>query len=390
MNNKMPLLNMTVGGFISRAALILIVVLWTLPTFGLLISSVRDADQLAVSGWWTALTATEDNAQGRTGAAADAVEENGMFVIAGNVFEGDSNQAKTVSNYGGGGIGGEIGDFSAGEAITIEDVGEFTLQANGDYTLVSETPFELERGLRFFFVEQVPPRFTFENYVTVVTSEGIGQSFINTFAVTIPATLIPIAIAAFASYAFSWMEFPGRQLLFAIVVGLLVVPLQMSLIPLLRLYSSVGDLFGVAAKSYPGIWLAHTGFGLPLAIYLLRNYIGSLPRELIESAKIDGASHFQIFIRLILPLSIPALASFSIFQFLWVWNDLLVALVFLGTQPDQRVLTSQLRELLGSRGDNWEILTSSAFISIIVPLIVFFSLQRYFVRGLLAGSVKGG
>ncbi|MEM6530144.1 MAG: carbohydrate ABC transporter permease, partial [Chloroflexota bacterium] len=152
----------------------------------------------------------------------------------------------------------------------------------------------------------------------------------------------------------------------------------------------VGDLFGVAAKSYPGIWLAHTGFGLPLAIYLLRNYIGSLPRELIESAKIDGASHFQIFIRLILPLSIPALASFSIFQFLWVWNDLLVALVFLGTQPDQRVLTSQLRELLGSRGDNWEILTSSAFISIIVPLIVFFSLQRYFVRGLLAGSVKGG
>ena len=186
------------------------------------------------------------------------------------------------------------------------------------------------------------------------------------------------------------MDFPGRQILFIIVVGLLVVPLQMSLIPLLRLYNNVGETFGFAAKSYPGIWLAHTGFGLPLAIYLLRNYIGGLPREIIESAKIDGASHFQIFIRLVLPLSIPALAAFAIFQFLWVWNDLLVALVFLNKTPDQIVMTSKLRELLGSRGDNWEILTSSAFVSILVPLIVFFSLQRYFVRGLLAGSVKGG
>jgi alpha-glucoside transport system permease protein len=156
------------------------------------------------------------------------------------------------------------------------------------------------------------------------------------------------------------------------------------------MYNSIGETFGVAAKSYPGIWLAHTGFGLPLAIYLLRNYIGGLPREIIESAKIDGASHFDIFVRLILPLSIPALASFAIFQFLWVWNDLLVALVFLGKTDDQIVMTSRLRELLGSRGDNWEILTSSAFISILVPLVVFFSLQRYFVRGLLAGSVKGG
>ncbi|MFZ4815988.1 MAG: carbohydrate ABC transporter permease, partial [Phototrophicaceae bacterium] len=144
------------------------------------------------------------------------------------------------------------------------------------------------------------------------------------------------------------------------------------------------------AKSYPGIWLAHTGFGLPLAIYLLRNYIGGLPREIIESAKIDGASHFEIFIRLVLPLSIPALASFSIFQFLWVWNDLLVALVFLTKNADQVVMTSRLRDMLGSRAADWEILTSSAFVSIVVPLIVFFALQRYFVRGLLSGSVKGG
>ncbi|MEC8940122.1 MAG: carbohydrate ABC transporter permease, partial [SAR324 cluster bacterium] len=161
-----------------------------------------------------------------------------------------------------------------------------------------------------------------------------------------------------------------------------------SLIPLLSMYNDIGNYFGVSAKSYPGIWLAHTGFGLPLAIYLLRNYMGSLPREVIESAKIDGATHFQIFTRLVIPLSVPALASFCIFQFLWVWNDLLVALVFLGKKDEQIVLTSKLRELLGSRGDNWEILTSSAFISIVIPLIVFFTLQRYFVRGLVTGSVK--
>jgi alpha-glucoside transport system permease protein len=208
--------------------------------------------------------------------------------------------------------------------------------------------------------------------------------------VTSPATIIPITIAAFAAYAFAWMRFPGRQFLFVVVVGLLVVPLQMSLIPLLRMYNNIGALLDVSAKSYVGIWLAHTGFGLPLAIYLLRNYIRSLPRDIIESARMDGASHFQTFTRVVVPLSVPALASFTIFQFLWVWNDLLVALVFLGKGDDQIVLTSKMRELLGSRGDNWEILTSSAFISIIVPLVVFFALQRYFVRGLVAGSVKGG
>ena len=199
-----------------------------------------------------------------------------------------------------------------------------------------------------------------------------------------------LIIVTFATYAFAWMRFPGRQLLFVVVVGLLVVPLQMSLIPLLRMYNDVGKFFDIAGKSYPGIWLAHTGFGLPLAIYLLRNYMSTLPRDIIESARIDGATHFQIFTKLVVPLSVPVLASFTIFQFLWVWNDLLVALVFLGKHDDQIVLTSKMRELLGSRGgDNWEILTSSAFISILVPLAVFFALQRYFVRGLVAGSVKG-
>ena len=281
--------------------------------------------------------------------------------------------------------------FAPGASADLGDGVTLTVQADGRYELRSPVEFDMRRGRRIYFRAAVPPKFTLANYGEIVASEGVDQAFINTFTVTIPSTIIPIAIAAFAAYAFSWTEFPGRQLLFAIVVGLLVVPLQMSLIPLLRMYNQVSTILPFfEAKSYAGIWLAHTGFGLPLAIFLLRNYIAGLPKEIIESARIDGASHFQTFTRLILPLSMPALASFAIFQFLWVWNDLLVALVFLSKDPDQIVMTSQLRELLGSRGDNWEILTSSAFVSIVVPLVVFFALQRYFVRGLLAGSVKGG
>lgn len=388
MSTKIPILNMSIGAFLARALLLFIVLIWTLPTFGLFISSLRDKDQLAISGWWNALQNVQENQAGRTGTAADQIERDGEFVIVGNVF--DDNSVKNIASYGDGLLPGEITDFTPGETVDLEDGKTFTLNADGTYEYTSPEAFDIDRGVRFFYVANIPPSFSLANYEEVLASEDFGQSFINTFTVTIPATLIPIAIAAFASYAFAWMEFPGRQVLFIIVVGLLVVPLQMSLIPLLRLYNNVGETFGFAAKSYPGIWLAHTGFGLPLAIYLLRNYIGGLPREIIESAKIDGASHFQIFIRLVMPLSIPALAAFAIFQFLWVWNDLLVALVFLNKTPDQIVMTSKLRELLGSRGDNWEILTSSAFVSILVPLIVFFSLQRYFVRGLLAGSVKGG
>ncbi len=212
---------------------------------------------------------------------------------------------------------------------------------------------------------------------------GVGQSFINTLTVAIPATIIPILIAAFAAYALAWMEFPGRALLIAAVVGLLVVPLQLALIPVLQLHNDVG-----IGKGYLGVWLAHTGFGLPLAIYLLRNYMVGLPRDIIENAKVDGATDFQIFLKIVLPLSFPALASFAIFQFLWTWNDLLVALVFLGTDDDTLVLTARLVNLLGSRGGQWEILAASAFVSIAVPLAVFFAMQRYLVRGLLAGSVK--
>ena len=239
-------------------------------------------------------------------------------------------------------------------------------------------------------------QWTFENYRSVLSSEGFGNSFLNSLAVTIPSTVIPITIAAFAAYAFSWMEFRGRQIMFISVVALLVIPLQMSLIPLLRLYTGGATLFGIRVfpdldlnGTYLAVWLAHTGFGLPLATYLLRNYIGSLPSSIIESAKIDGADHFKIFTRLIIPLSLPVLASFAIFQFLWVWNDLLIALVFLGGEPQVRVVTQALRELNGSRGQAWHLLTAGAFVTMVLPLAVFFSLQRYFVRGLTAGSVKG-
>jgi alpha-glucoside transport system permease protein len=237
---------------------------------------------------------------------------------------------------------------------------------------------------------------TLDNYRIALDAGGFQNAFLNSLAVAVPATVMPITIAAFAAYAFSWMEFRGRYVMFVLVVGLLVVPLQMALIPILRLYNGGAEIAGVTVfpdfnlnGTFLGVWLAHTGFGLPLATYLLRNYIGSLPSSIIESAKIDGADHFTIFWRLIVPLSVPALAAFAIFQFLWVWNDLLVAYVFLGGTRDNRVATIALANLVGSRGENWHLLTSAAFITMSLPLVVFFSLQRYFVRGLTAGSVKG-
>ena len=231
---------------------------------------------------------------------------------------------------------------------------------------------------------QPPFVFTLENYQRVLTTNNLGQSFVNSLFVAIPATIIPILIAAFAAYAFAWMSFPGRNLLFFIVVGLLVVPLQMTLIPILRLFTGLG-----LTGSFLAIWLAHTGYGLPFAIYLLRNFFGNLPREMLESAYIDGASPLVVFFRLVLPTSVPALASLAIFQFLWVWNDLLVALVYLGGSPAVAPMTVTVSNLVNSLGQNWQLLTAAAFISMALPLVLFFSLQQYFVRGSLAGSVKG-
>ncbi len=278
----------TKAGWAVKLSVFLIVVLWTIPTVGLLVSSFRPASDATTTGWWTAL-------------------------------------------------------FS---------------------------PFATE--------------WTLDNYVNVLGRGGMFDAFVNSLIVTIPATVIPITLAAFAAYAFAWIKFRGRAFLFAVVVGLLVVPLQMSLVPLLRIYQAT-EMTG----TFLGIWLAHTGFGLPLAIYLLYNYISQLPKDIFESAYIDGATPFTAFTRLVLPLSFPALAAFAIFQFLWVWNDLLVALVFLGTTSDVSVLTIQLATLAGTRGEAVHLLTAAGFVSMVLPVVVFLALQRFFVRGLLAGSVKG-
>ncbi len=361
-------------------SVIALVLLWIIPTVGLLVSSFRDRDQIVTSGWWKALFPSEQNIVVRSPPPEFQIEENGNYVISGNVFGDEDGEVIAF-----GSSSKSPASHRPGETSPMTKGREMTVDAEGNYRISSEEPFSGRRGIRVFATTRQPPNFTVENYETVIFAEGIGQSFINTFSVTVPATVIPILIAAFAAYALAWMEFPGRAILVAVVVGLLVVPLQLALIPLLKLHNTVG-----LGKGYFGIWLAHTGFGLPLAIYLLRNYIAGLPGEIIESARVDGATDFEIFRRIVLPLSFPALASFAIFQFLWVWNDLLVATVFLGHNEEQLVMTARLRELLGSRGGDWEILAASAFVSIAVPLVVFFSLQKYLVRGLLAGSVKGG
>ncbi|RVU86499.1 carbohydrate ABC transporter permease [Leucothrix sargassi] len=369
---------------IIHLSVLILVIMWTIPTAGLFISSIRDKDQLALSGWWTALSDSQQNLMHRTEGPDAQRLVDGQYQLKGNIFEG--KEPLEVSAFGW--KSSEPQRYTAGTTAEMTKGRTLTIQANGDYLLTSPNEWTGSRGKRMFYTVAIPPRFTLDNYKEVLNSEGIGRSFLNSLTVTIPSTVIPILMAAFAAYALAWMEFPGRFVLIAVVVGLLVVPLQMSLIPLLQLYNSIGNIFGVSPKGYLGIWLAHTGFGLPLAIYLLRNYIAGLPKEIIESARVDGASHFLVFTKIILPLSFPALASFAIFQFLWVWNDLLIAMVFLGNGEEELVLTGRLREMLGSRGGNWEVLTASAFITIIVPLCVFFGLQRYLVRGLLAGSVK--
>jgi alpha-glucoside transport system permease protein len=224
---------------------------------------------------------------------------------------------------------------------------------------------------------------TFSNYHDAIVGGKLGSAFINSLAIALPATFIPILIAAFAGYAFTFMSFPGKDTLFIIIVSLLVVPNFVAFVPLLKIYGSLH-----LAGKFPAVWLAHIGFGMSLAIYLVRNYMSTLPKEVVESAKIDGASHYQTFYRLILPMSVPVLAAFAIFQFLWTWNDLLVALVFIGP-GDNQPITVATNELLGQQGQGWSLVTAGGLFSMILPIIVFLAMQRFFVRGLTAGSVKG-
>ncbi|TFC43168.1 carbohydrate ABC transporter permease [Cryobacterium sp. TMT1-21] len=282
----------------ATVAALLIAVLWTVPTFGLFVSSFRPAQEVRTTGWWT-------------------------------LFQ---NWGLTLDNY------------------------SQVLQAGNSQL-------------------------------------NLAGAFINSIAITLPATLLPLIIASLAAYAFAWIDFRGKNVLFIAVFALQIVPLQMALVPLLKFFSQ-GSIFGIPvvtsisdAGGYSQVWIAHTMFALPLAIYLLHNFVSEIPADVIEAARVDGAGHGQIFFRIVLPLTMPAIASFAIFQFLWVWNDLLVALIF----ADGAVapMTKLLAEITGTRGQDWHLLTAGAFISILVPLLVFFSLQRYFVRGLLAGSTKG-
>jgi len=358
------------GPLLVNGGLLLLVIVWSIPTAGLLISSFRTRFDIQTSGWWNVFPHRE----WETVKTVD-VKELGLNPDEAMEVEGargtfkelragvEAPDGKTRVTWVGNKRLGRIEVQRKKWAVTWD----FSLDNYKQVLLGSE-------------VEVTKP----DGTVEVTPGQDMSQAFLNSLAVSIPSTVIPILIAAFAAYAFAWMDFPGRRLMFILVVGLLVVPLQIALVPILRDYKAL-NLNG----TFLAIWLAHTGFGLALATYLLFNYVSTLPRETLESAFIDGASHFTVFTRLILPLSVPALASFAIFQFLWVWNDYLVALTFLGTDPTFKVVTQRLADLTGTFGNDWHLLTAGAFVTMILPLIVFFSLQRYFVRGLLAGSVKG-
>lgn len=366
-------------------SVIALVLLWLFPTVGLFVSSFRTGDQIASSGWWRSMFPTEQNIVLRAADPDEArIERDGLFVVEGSLFE-EGAEAK-ISAWGT--SSRAIDAYKIGDVAELKKGATFELRADGTYLWQGPAEAMTGRGQRVFVAAETPPDFTAANYDRILFSgkntDSMAKAFFNTLTVTIPATIIPIVVAAFAAYALAWMNFPGRALIIACIVGLLVVPLQLALIPLLKLHLGIG-----IGKGYLGAWLAHTGFGLPLAIYLLRNYMVGLPRDIIENAKVDGATDFQIFTKIVLPLSFPALASFAIFQFLWTWNDLLVAKVFLiDATGETTVMTNQIVELLGTRGGDWEILATAAFVSIAVPLIVFFAMQRYLVRGLLAGSVK--
>ena len=376
---------LNLSSIFSQLLLLFFVIIWITPTFGLLISSFRDKDQLAISGWWTSLVTTEVNEIHRTKGNKDQIEEEGIFFIRGNLF--DKEEGKKVLSYGI--TSKDINAYRVGEIAILKDKSEIVIFENGDYQWKSKSEFKKKKGKRLFITATSPPSFTLDNYKEVIFKEGLGQAFLNTIAVALPATLIPLIICSFFAYSLTWMNFFGRDLLLASIIASLVVPLQMSLIPILTIYNDLGALFNVEAKSFPGVWMAHTGFGLASTTFLLWNFMKSLPNEMLEAAKVDGATHYDTFVRIVIPLSIPAFASIFILQFLWVWNDLLVGLVFLDKHPSEIILTAKLKELLGSRGENWEILTTGAFISMTVPLFIFFSLQRFFIRGLVAGSVKG-
>jgi alpha-glucoside transport system permease protein len=336
---------------------------------GIFVSSFRNRDDIANSGWWNILPHREWQAIQEIAPNDAGLDPDGVMEIEGvtGTFEEFRQGVETPDGRRVTWIGNKrIGKVEVQERVWAVD---WNFSLNNYRQVLGGQDFSFTRP---------------DGTVEVVPGDNMNRAFLNSLTVSIPATVIPILIATFGAYAFAWMKFPGRRAMFIMVVALLVVPLQIALVPILRDYRAL-NLNG----TFLAIWLAHTGFGLPLATYLLYNYVSTLPRDIFESAFIDGASHFTVFTRLVLPLSVPALASFAIFQFLWVWNDYLVALIFLGGNPEFELVTQRMAAIVGSRGSEWHLLTAGAFVSMVLPLAVFFGLQRYFVRGLLAGSVKG-
>jgi len=393
---KRDRINQILGRIPTHLILIVTMLIWIVPTFGLLITSLRPVQDVNSTGWWTVFSS-----QNVSGAYV-------QYCASCHGTDGKAIPQADLSDP----------DLIAKYPRSLQLLGVLRKDFNGkphmgDIPLpTSQEAADIASYLRDFSTSQTAARFTGSNYLDALVGyrgrnsylqdcregtqaldlrcnasdllnpRGMGRAFLNSLFVTIPATILPILLAAFAGYAFSWLHFKGRFVLFAILVGLQVVPLQMTLVPISRLYAQLG-LNG----TFLGVWLFHTGFGLPYAIYLMRNFLGSLPSDLFEAAYLDGASHWTAFRRLVIPLAMPAIASLGIFQFLWVWNDLLVALVFLGgTTP---VMTYQISNMVTSLGAGWHLLTAAAFLSMLLPMIVFFSLQKYFVRGMLAGAVKG-
>ncbi|HHH82084.1 MAG TPA: ABC transporter permease subunit [Chloroflexi bacterium] len=384
-----------------------LVVLWIVPTLGVFVTSFRSREAVRTTGWWTVFLPQEvegkveyatycEGCHGADGAGVPAADlsdpavvgkfprsnrllavlrrplESGELHVQDPGLPEDPNQAlETLAPI--------LGYMQVLSGIEEGAAGRLTLRNYADalvgYKGTQDYLTDCEQG-----VASALAKFNCDAS-DLLRPEGMGRAFLNTVAVAIPSALLPILIAGFGAYAFAWMDFPARQWLFAILVGLQIIPLQLALVPIARMYTSVG-----LQSTFLGIWLFHTGFGLPYAIYLMRNFLGGLPREIFESVYIDGANHWTAFWRLAIPLSVPAIASLGIFQFLWIWNDFLVAKIFLSSHP---VLTVQITNLIDPRGANWHILTGAAFLSFIVPMAVFFGLQRFFVRGLLAGSVKG-
>jgi len=404
--NPLAKLNQFFSRLPLHLAIIIMCLLWLIPTFGLFVTSFRTRSAVRETGWWTVFApkpvvgqveyntycASCHGSDGKKLANANLADSkivnqftrsinllvdlqkpvNGGPHLVNPQLPSNATQAQTILspilNY----MQGLSGQAQASQrGLTLNNYLDALVGYKGTADYLSDCKNKVQSTLAVFSCTTAD----------LLSQAGMGRAFLNTVAVAVPSTLLPIFFAALAAYAFAWLDFKGRQWLFAMLVGLQIIPLQMVLVPIARLYANVG-----LSGSFLGIWLFHTGFGLPYAIYLMRNFIGSLPREIFESVYLDGATHWTAFRKLALPLAMPAIASLGIFQFLWIWNDFLVAKIFLSTKP---VLTVQITNLIDPLGGNWNILTGAAFLSFIIPMIVFFSFQRYFARGMLSGSVKG-